>query len=409
MAIPAASARLIWALGISQIAGYGTLYYSFSVLAPALARDFGWSPEMLYGALTIALLVGGLLAPTAGRWADRFGAGRMMAIGSILAALSLIAAAMAPNGPLFAVTLVAVELASAFVFYSTAFVAIVQAGGRNAQRSITHLTLIAGFSSTLYWPLTDLLQHMVGWRDVYLIFAAMNLVICLPIHAWIASLRRHDRQAVAPELAAALDPEPVAPMRRTLLGFMLAGFLVQGLLLSAVLVHMAPMLGRLGLASSGIYVTTLFGPAQVLSRFVNMVFGGKLRQSTLALLGATLMPAALAVLLLTAPSVLGALAFAVLFGLGSGLTSIVGGTLPLELFGRAGYGARLGWISSARLFASALAPSALALLFVGLGTAVALWTIASVGILGVAAFFVVQRLSSPSPNPASPVQPAVSG
>lgn len=83
------------------------------------------------------------------------------------------------------------ELAPALVLYSTAFAAIVQVGGD--QRTITYLTLIAGFASTIFWPLTDALQHGVGWGGTYLAFALMNVALCFPIHAVIARLNRSDR------------------------------------------------------------------------------------------------------------------------------------------------------------------------------------------------------------------------
>lgn len=78
-------------------------------------------------------------------------------------------------------------------------------------------------------------------------------------------------------------------------------------------------------------------------------------------------------LLLTTPSIPSAIAFAILFGLGSGLMSIVGGTLPLELFGRESYGGRVGWITASRQFSSALAPFGFALMAAGLGVFSALW------------------------------------
>ncbi|MDP1092215.1 MFS transporter, partial [Klebsiella pneumoniae] len=80
----------------------------------------------------------------------------------------------------------------------------------------------------------------------------------------------------------------------------------------------------------------------------------------LAVIAATLMPLGLLVLALTAPSVAGAMAFAILFGLGNGLLSIVSGTLPLHLFGSEGYGRLQGRVNSARLVVSAVAPFALA-------------------------------------------------
>lgn len=373
----------IWGLGLTQIVGYGSLYYSFSVLAPRIAPAFGRPIEDLFAALTLALVAGGILAPTAGRWADRFGAGRVMAVGSVAAAFALVGAALAPDGWTFLVALIAIELASALVLYTTAFAAIVQAGGD--QRQIVYLTLIAGFASTVFWPLTDWLQHWVGWRDTYLVFSGMNLLLCLPVHWLIARLPWHDQTT----LSARKADEPSTPPStrdRGLFALMLAGFLTEGFVLSAVLFHLVPALADLGLGAAGIFVTTLFGPAQVLSRLVNMTFGGRLRQTVLATVAAVALPLGLIVLLPTVPSIVGACAFAVIFGLGSGLTSIVGGTLPLEVFGRAGYGARLGWIGSARLFASAFAPYAVASLFAHIGTAAGLWVVAGLGSMGITAF-----------------------
>ncbi|TIX96790.1 MAG: MFS transporter, partial [Mesorhizobium sp.] len=193
--IPAAA---LWALGLTQIIGYGTLYYSFSILVPSIALEFAWPEQWVFGALSASLLVGGLFAPTAGRWADRFGAGRVMTFGSLAAAAALVACALAPGRVSFVLALVAMELASAFVLYSAAFVAIVQIGGARAQRSITHLTLIAGFASTLFWPLTAALHEHLTWREVYLVFAGINVAICLPIHAWLARLSRRTDESASP-------------------------------------------------------------------------------------------------------------------------------------------------------------------------------------------------------------------
>jgi MFS family permease len=383
-------AAALWALGLTQIIGYGTLYYSFSILTPSMARDFAWSEQWVFGMLSASLLAGGLLAPTAGRLADRFGAGRVMTFGSIGAAAALAICGLAPDRATFVIGLVMMELAAAFVLYSTAFVVIVQSGGSGAQRSITHLTLIAGFASTLFWPLTSALHEHLSWREVYFVFAAMNIAICLPVHAWLARLARQAPATVAPAAAPVETGAPPAapghPNRSRLFLLMLAGFAAEGFVLSSILVHMVPLTVALGLGSVGLFVSTLFGPSQVASRLVNMVFGGRLAQAWLAVIGATLLPLALLLLLLTTPWVPGAIAFVILFGFGSGLASIVGGTLPLELFGREGYGAQVGWATAARQFSSALAPFAFAATMAAAGVGPALWLIAGIGVIGIAAF-----------------------
>lgn len=382
-------AAVIWALGATQIIGYGTLYYSYSILAPDVAAELRWSQEWVFAILSVSLLAGAFLAPVAGHWADRFGAGRLMVPGSIAAAAALLFCALAPGRIGFALGVMAMELASCFVLYSTAFVAIVQLGGRNAQRSITHLTLIAGFASTLFWPLTTYLHEHLSWREVLMVFAALHLFVCLPIHAWLTTLALKVAVSQGRDRAKASSdavPSRNRGNRSPLFWLMLAGFAIEGLVLSAILVHMVPLTAAVGLGAAGVFVASLFGPSQVASRFINMLFGQGVRQTWLALGATVSLAAGLAVLLLTAPSLPGAIAFAILFGLGSGLMSIVGGTLPLELFGRAGYGAYVGWITAARQLSAALAPFGLTLLMGWLDVFAALWIAAGIGLLGIAAF-----------------------
>lgn len=94
-------AAVVWLLGISQIIGYGTLYYSFSILADAAATSFAWSSTWLYGVFSAALLLGSLVAPEVGRRIDRHGAGAVMSVGSAAATVSLLLAAASPITVIF--------------------------------------------------------------------------------------------------------------------------------------------------------------------------------------------------------------------------------------------------------------------------------------------------------------------
>ncbi len=387
-----APAFVVWALGTTQIVGYGTMFYSFAILAPDISTSLGWTEQWLFAGLTLSLVAASLFAPGAGRLADALGAARVMAWGSAICAASLALLAWAPNGVAFALALVLMQVASCLVLYSTAFVAIVQASGRRASLSITHLTLIAGFASTVFWPFTTWLHAHFDWRGVLLVFAALNLLVCLPLHLALGRTEAR-RQSLATSGRAAgevlTEPAGLPPRRRTVFVLMLAGFAAEGFVLNGILIHMVPLTAALGMGAAGLWATTLFGPSQVASRLVNMAFGGKLRQAWLAAISALLLVLGLATLASTTPWLAGALAFMVLFGLGSGLNSIVGGTLPLELFGRAGYGAMVGWAASARQFSSAFAPFGLAAMLAGLGVRPTLAVLLVVAILGMAAFAVV--------------------
>ncbi|MUO44683.1 arsenite efflux MFS transporter ArsK [Agrobacterium vitis] len=376
----------ILALGVTQIIGYGTLYYSFSILAPDMGASLGWSQEWIFAALSVALLIGGFTAPWLGSFIDRVGAGVVMSIGSAVAAAALIACAYAPGKATYVAALIGVEVAANLVQYGAAFALLVQLQPMVAQRSITYLTLIAGFASTLFWPLTSSLHTHFSWQNVYLVFAGLNLLVCLPLHAWLATgVTRSRKQAVS------TPPQPVIgtlPPDHRRSGFLLmtTAFALQYLAGGAVLVHMVPLLAGLGLGSSAAIVGTLFGPSQVASRLINMVFGKRLNALHLALISAAFMPISATILVLSAPPIPGSMVFAVIFGMGNGLLSIVSGTLPLALFGSEGYGKLQGRMMAARLVASALAPFVLALTMEWFGIRFSIGGIIALALLAVFTF-----------------------
>lgn len=382
------NAGAIWALGTTQIVGYGTLYYSFSILAPSIADEFGLGVEWIYGFMSIALLAGGIISPYAGGLADKHGAAKVLSLGSIGAAVALAICGLANNAYLYLGGVILIELASAFVLYATAFALLAQATGPRAQRSITYLTLIAGFASTIFWPLTTWLLQGLNWHQIYFVFAGLNLLVCLPLHLWLTRFARI--AAARPTTPVEIEPSATAGSEFIFL-LVVIGFSLAGFVSAAILFHVVPMLGMLGLGASGVLVATLFGPAQVASRLINMVLGKELPAPLLAVISATMMPVALVVLALSAPSVPGAMAFAVVFGLGTGLFSIVSGTLPLALFGKAGFGKRLGWISLGRLCLSAIAPFALSVALGALGPKPSLWLLSVAGAICVAVFAEIWR------------------
>jgi MFS family permease len=141
MTAPAPRNRLllIFGLGLTQIIGYGTLYYSFSILAPDMAADFGWPVEVVFGIFSASLVTGGLFAPRVGRWMDCYGASRIMTIGSAGAAAAiLIICASAFNAATYVAGIVAIEIVSALVLYNAAFATLVQI--TPAMRSATSRT-----------------------------------------------------------------------------------------------------------------------------------------------------------------------------------------------------------------------------------------------------------------------------
>jgi MFS family permease len=384
-ALPRSGPRLlpvVLALGATQVIGYGTLYYAYAILAPAVSAEFDTSLTSLYAIFSAGLLAGGLAAPQLGAWMDRFGAPRIMAAGSLCTALLVGGLAIAPNLWAFAACVIAIEVVGVAVLYDAAFATLATLGRSEAKRAITHLTLIAGFASTIFWPLTGWLVEVLGWRGTYAAFAALHLLVALPLHAWIAARPRGEALGGTGPEARQEFGLPLAGRAAQLAFWAVAvSFALSGVLTAAVTVHLVPVLQALELGTAAYLVAMLMGPAQVLIRLVDALFWRALHPLTVALVSAAALPAAILVLLLPVDPVAAGTVFAVLFGLGAGLSSIVRGSVPLALFGAAGYGARLGRLAAIRTVLGAGAPFLFAAGLEGFGPTTALAVALLVGIV----------------------------
>lgn len=388
-AIPSPARRAVLLsllLGVTQTIGYGTLYYAFGVLAPAMSADTGYSIAAVYGLFSLAMVAGGVLAPRFGRLFDKYPPTLVMAAGSLLSALALAGWALAPGKAAFAAFIVTTEAVSILVLYEAAFASVAHLVPReHARRVITGITFVAGFASTIFWPATQYLLAQSDWRTVYLAYAMLHLAVCLPLHILIWRIYPRlssdsAEQETLPEAAAA-QAQTRAALRGRIMIWMLAGFAANAFVISAVHLHLIGLLGGLGLSASAALIGALIGPFQVAARVMEFATARRVSIHAASMVAAWALPLGLAVLVFGAPALLPALVFAAVFGAGQGLSYIVRGVLPLELFGREGYGALSGRIGSVRLFVSAAAPFITALLFERGGAQLALWAILAVALV----------------------------
>ena len=406
--LPQTAARgglgLILALGVTQVAGYGALYYAFAVLAPEMTKSFGWAPEWTYGAFAAGLLAGGLAAPFSGQLIDRFGTRAMMSLGTVLAAASLYALSQAREPVSFFGAMIALEVVSTLVLYDAAFTALTQAEGAGARRAISKLTLIGGFASTLFWPLTTALLAIHDWRTIYQLYAIGYLLICLPLHAVLLPARGGRKAAAlqAPQPDASADTYLVGTARSRAFVLLALAFSLQGFVMSAMSVHMLTMLQGLGLSAVlAVTIGAMVGPSQVAGRLVEMLFGTSLEPTTTAWVSATLMPLGFALLLVSGTTATLAGLFAVAYGISMGLSSIVRGTVPLRLFGPAGYGAMLGKLSAPGLAIKAAAPVAFTVMIERAGLLTS--TILLIVLSGAAAVALFALSRTPVPGVSAPI------
>jgi predicted MFS family arabinose efflux permease len=245
--------------------------------------------------------------------------------------------------------------------YDPAFATLAGLYGRAARGPITGITLIAGFASTVGWPLSALLEAHFGWRGACLVWAALNLLIGLPLNRLL--IPRAPPPTRAPEIEETAGPAPRGAM--LLLSFVFAAtWFVTG----AMAAHLPRLLEIAGAsATAAIAAAALVGPAQVGARLIE--FGALKRTHPLisARLATVLHPIGAIVLMAIGPSAI--TAFAILHGAGNGLLTIAKGTLPLAIFGPLGYGLRSGVLGAPARAAQAAAPLIFGLLLdrMGLG------------------------------------------
>ncbi len=376
--------RVSIGLGVTMTVSYGVLFYSFAILAPAIQADFGWTRSFVFGAFSAALLSGALLAPIAGRLLDRYGGRSVLVAGTLIASAALLLVSYASGATAFLGALVAVEAASAFTLYEAGFGTLTQIYGRAARAPISAVTLIAGFSSTIFWPLCGLLLAHFTWREVYLWLAAINLLVCLPIHWLLPSA--HATNGIPKESADLPEIAPTGRARTMAFVTMAVAFAANGFVIAAVQTHFPRLFVENGYtvaAAAGF--GALIGPCQVGARVAEIIFGHTRHPVTVGLASSVVLVIGIAFLLLLSLSVTAAIAFAIFFGAGQGLAYIVRGAIPLAIFGAQGYGALTGKLHAVRIVATAAAPVAIALASDHFGNPAAVAVIVAVAVVGVAA------------------------
>jgi MFS family permease len=382
--------RAVLVLCVTQILAWGAIYYPPVLTVPLIAADRGWSTTLTMGGFSLGLLVAGLVSPRVGALIDRHGGHRVMPAGSLIGALGLVGLAYASHPAAYFAVWIALGLAMSASLYDPAFATLGRVFGAAARRPITALTLAGGFASTVSWPATRLLIDAVGWRGTYLVYAALLALIAAPLHAFVLP-RGRDRVEVRPSPAAPPSP-PSVPARGAAFALVAAAFAAYAFVPSGLAAHLLAIFGRFGLdPATVVTIGALFGPAQVAARLVEFVLVRNLHPLGMVRFAVGLLVVAFVLLAAVGPSVAVATAFALMFGAANGLVTIARGTVPLALFGAAGYGRIVGRIAAPALIMQSAAPLLLAYVIEQASDGAALAVTAAFCLVALACFTLVRR------------------
>jgi len=366
----ARSARLtviIPALGLAQIVSWGSLFYAIAVLAEPMRRTLDLGAVEVFAGFSAALAISGLLSPFAGRLIDSHGGRHVLSRGALVAAAALLVLACAQDLTMLIAGWCVAGVAMSMTLYDPAFATLGAISATRYRKAVTALTLIAGFSSTVFWPLTHALEARFGWRITLAIFALLHIAVALPLIRLLiprhASAEARAEASAAPRPASlAQKPAPSASAARGR-WWLAACFTLVSFGFSSLSAHLVGLMRLKGLTvDQAVAVLSLIGPMQVAGRVLEMSIGRRLALRTVGAL--TLILLAVALVLLIEVQGIGPLAFvfAVVYGGANGVFTIVRGVLPETLFGRERLGSLLGWLARPQFIALAAAPTAVALL-----------------------------------------------
>jgi predicted MFS family arabinose efflux permease len=387
-------------VGITQTLAWASSYYLPAMLAIPMARDLGVSVPAVFAAFSAALIVSALFGPFAGRAIDRYGGRPILCASNVVFATGLLALSQAQGlVTLFAAWLL-LGAGMGSGLYEAAFATLVRLYGQSARSAITGVTLFAGFASTVGWPLSIWMESMVGWRGACLTWAALHIVLALPINISLPKTATATKD-LSPTADTTLNdvPQDVQPPKPAPAGaakLLALVFAMTWFTSTAMAAHLPRLLESTGITlAAAVAISALVGPAQVGARLLEFGLLRRYHPLLSARLASLAHPVgATALLLIGGPA---AVVFAILHGAGNGIMTIAMGTLPLMIFGSQGYGGKQGLLMVPARLLQALAPFLFGLLIDRWGSN-ALWVSGVTGIVSFTALWWLARAQRMTPQ-----------
>lgn len=380
----------LW-LSLPQLISWGSLFYTFSLLMGPLEAQLGLTRAESSLAFSLALLSEGAAAYAVGRWIDAGHERRVMTLGSLWVGLGLLAHSAVDSVASFYAVWVWLGLGMAATLYNPAFAIVTRRFGQDFRRAIITITFLGGLASTVFIPLVSWWFGLWGWRASLCLLAALQLLVCLPLHAWLL----HGAPRPRPHLTGQAHPThaSVRPHLRQPAFWLLALFMVLTMALTSALpVHMIQLLGEAGLPTVWVVgVPAAIGVLQVLGRLLLFVFEKRWDVHAANRWIPALLPAGLLVLVLGGWHPGAALVFVLLYGMGNGMVTIVKGTAMAQYVSAAHVGQLNGLLGLPIALARAAAPWVVGLLWSpAVGYRWGLWWMVAASLAGLAALWTAQ-------------------
>jgi MFS family permease len=353
---------IVGVLAVTETVSWGVLYYAFAVFLPWMQRDLGWSKTELTGAFSLALATSALAAFPVGRWLDRHSPRPLMTVGSLAGAVLVLAWSQVHELVVFYLVWVGIGLAMSCVLYEAAFTVITKWFDERRRQALTAVTLVGGWASFVFSPLSNWLIDAQGWRHALITLAIILAATTVPLHAlFLRPGPKHDEEkstALVPDPPVLAEPEvtAAAAVASSAFWYLTAAFVLSAFAISAVAVHLIAYLLESGRSAAfAAFAAGLVGLMQVPGRIVFAGAAHLLPRWLEAPVVFVLQGLGLAVLAVTT-SAAGVIVAVSLFGMGAGMATLVRATMIADAYGSAFYGSVAGVTAACATGARAIAP-----------------------------------------------------
>ncbi|WP_448955654.1 MFS transporter [Labrys neptuniae] len=346
-------------LAFTQITGWGVVGL-LPVTAGGMADDLKMDLPTVFMGTSVMYIATGLAAPFCGRLFRRFGARRPMAAGAGLIACGLGVIGVAPSAPIFLLAWAIIGLAGAMFLTTAAYAYLADYAGEQARQMIGSLMLVTGLAGSVFWPLTALLDHVLGWRGATFVFAAAMLVLVPPLLLLGLPETRKPSETSAPRQAGTRMGAIFWLLVSTIALNSFVTFGVQAIGIELFRAMGSDLTQAVGIAS-------LLGLCKVGGRVIDLTGGQRWDGLTTALASGAMIPLGLLPLWFWGADPWAVMGYLALFGIGSGAFAVSRATMPLVFYRKADYAAAMSAIALPMNLINALAPPGLAALLTRAG------------------------------------------
>lgn len=355
-------------LAITQLVGWGTIGLP-AIVGRDLAADLGMSLPAVFAGTSVLYVAMGLCAPWLAKSFARHGARPIMMIGTVVTAPGFVLLSLAREPMLYFTAWIVLGIAGSATLSTGAYIMLNEVAGRQAKSAIGALMLVTGLSNSIFWPATSFLSGHLGWRGTCLVYAAMTILVSLPLYAFAAPRRRGaDSDGGAPA-----EPVEAPAIARSTFRLVVAAITLNAFVNFGVSAILIELLRTEGLASAqAIAFGSMLGVIQVSARGLDFLGGGRWDGITTGLVAGTALPVAMLLLMMSEGTTWAVAVFILLYGAGSGAMAVARATIPLVFYDQAEFAKAMSMIALPLNLASAISPPLLVGLLTEFGSRAAL-------------------------------------